>query len=74
MELYDEKNVAFLFVGVYTRQRFDELKRAQGLKFGVDQAPKNIVAFVQGLRQDNKQRFIRCTLIEDAKGGGSSCR
>jgi len=67
--------VDFLFSGTFSRQSFDEIRRAQGLKFNMEQAPKNIVAFVQGLRQDSKNRFVSCALVEEGGPKGKNiCR
>lgn len=65
VELYDENNFDFLYCGKFTRNRFEEIKRVQRLKFNMDQAPKIIVSFVQGLADDRK-RFVNCSIVEPA--------
>lgn len=57
LDIYDSKDVKFLYSGIYTRHKFEEIRQAQHLKYNFDKATDKIISTVKETKS-NPNVFI----------------
>lgn len=61
MDIYDSKDVKFLYSGSYNRFKFDEIRQAQNLKYNFEKATDKIISTVKETKL-NPNVFISFSL------------